>query len=162
MKKSLAAIILLILAVAIMVGGCSQYGGNQPSLPSGQQAQPAAQPVAPPAQPSQPAPQANSTSAKTYTVTITNGLFTPEILEIKAGDTVSLFNNDSLHTHWPASGAHPTHTLYPEPGGCIGSKFDACKGLSFGESFDFTFNIKGTWTFHDHLNPIIRGKIVVD
>ena len=164
MKKGLAAIMLLILAVAIVVGGCSQYG-KQTQTTSTQPTSPAAQPASPPASPpiappGQPAPQASG--GKIYTIVMTNGLFTPEILEIKAGDTVSFFNNDSLHPHWPASGPHPTHTLYPETGGCIGSKFDACKELAFGESFNFTFNIKGTWPFHDHLNPIVRGKIVVD
>ena len=80
---------------------------------------------------------------------------------IKTGDTVKWINNDTA-PHWPASAAHPTHTVYPELGGCIGSKFDACKGLANGEPFMFTFTHKGSWKYHDHLNPSLWGTIVVE
>ena len=57
---------------------------------------------------------------------------------------------------------HPTHAIYPESGGCIGSKFDACKGLKEGESWSFTFNEKGTWNYHDHFDVSKFGKIIVE
>ncbi len=56
---------------------------------------------------------------------------------------------------------HPTHTKYPETGGCIGSKFDACKGYAPGTNWEFTFNEVGVWGFHDHLYPQFTGKITV-
>src|SRR3989344_2395368 len=65
-------------------------------------------------------------------------------------------------TYWPASASHPSHTVYPTTGGCIGSTFDACKGLAQGESFDFTFNEAGEWKYHDHLNPGRTGTIIVE
>lgn len=90
---------------------------------------------------------------------ITTG-FSPEILTIKVGETVTFVNKQSSPS-WPASAVHPTHRSYPEQGGCIGSKFDACKGLKNGESWSFTFNQKGTWKYHDHLDPSKIGTIIV-
>jgi plastocyanin len=95
------------------------------------------------------------------TVEITSSGFSPEILKIKAGETVTFVNKDAK-PHWPASGMHPTHTDYPESGGCIGSTFDACGGLKTGESFAFTFYHKGEWDYHDHLNSGLTGKIIVE
>ena len=102
-----------------------------------------------------------SESPTTLTVEIKSSGFSPKILEINSGDTVTWINRDSS-SHWPASAVHPTHTVYPEPGGCIGSKFDACKGLSNRESYSFTFDEEGTWKYHDHLNPSSTGTIIVN
>lgn len=96
----------------------------------------------------------------TTIVEVTSSGFSPSTLTINASDTVTFVNRDTL-THWPASDVHPTHTLYPESGGCIGSKFDACRGLEQGEIFPFTFNVAGTWTYHDHLSPGFTGTIIV-
>ncbi|MBI2580683.1 cupredoxin domain-containing protein [Candidatus Woesearchaeota archaeon] len=151
MKKSINVIfaLTLLLIAVVAVSGCSQYdGGNQ-----------AAQPPAPPALPQQPA----AASEKTIEITATG--FSPSPLTIKAGQTVTFVNKDTAQ-HWPASAVHPTHAVYPEPDGCIGSKFDACKGLAQGESFTFVFNEKGSWKYHDHLNccsdPAFFGTIVVE
>ncbi len=86
--------------------------------------------------------------------------FHPKELAINNGETVIFVNKDTA-PHWPASGMHPTHTDYPEPGGCIGSKFDACGGLNRGESFSFTFTQNGEWEYHDHLNSGLNGRIIV-
>ena len=106
-----------------------------------------------------PAPSDTSTPS-TKIVQITSYGFDPETVTIKAGDTVTFVNKDSI-VHWPASAVHSTHGRYPEKGGCIGSKFDACKGLAAGASYSFTFNIKGTWIYHDHLSPLLTGTVVV-
>ncbi|MBI2639152.1 YbhB/YbcL family Raf kinase inhibitor-like protein [Candidatus Peregrinibacteria bacterium] len=97
----------------------------------------------------------------TKMVSITSAGFNPLSLTINAGDTVVFQNNDS-GVHWPASAVHPSHTAYPETGGCIGSKFDACTGLAQSETFSFTFNQKGTWHYHDHLNSSLQGTITVE
>ena len=100
-------------------------------------------------------------SAEGKTVKITASGFEPKTLTVKAGTTITFVNEDS-NQHWPASAMHPTHAVYPESGGCIGSKFDACKGLEQGESFTFTFNEKGSWKYHDHLKVSSTGIIVVE
>ncbi len=101
------------------------------------------------------------------TVKITSSGFSPKTLTVKAGTTVTFVNQDS-NQHWPASAMHPTHTLYPGSGiekcGTAEEKtiFDACKGLAPGESFSFTFDEKGSWNYHDHLNVPSTGTIVVE
>ena len=162
-RKSLLFVFLLLFTVVIVVGGCTQKANQPPATQPSQtpQAQPAPQPAPAPAPaPSPQTPPATpKPSVKTVYITV-NG-FVPEWTVIKAGDTVVWINNDTV-PHWPASAAHPTHTVYPEPGGCIGSKFDACHGLVQGEQWNFTFNVKGTWAYHDHLKSTTRGRIEVD
>lgn len=87
--------------------------------------------------------------------------FNPSTLTIKSGETVTWLNKVSSPS-WPASAVHPSHKVYPEAGGCIGSKFDACKSLKQGEGYSFTFNQKGTWKYHDHLSPGNTGTIIVE
>ena len=93
-------------------------------------------------------------------VEITAAGFNPNTLTINEGDTV-VFINKEAKSHWPASAVHPTHNVYPEGGGCIGSKFDSCRELRQGETFTFRFDNKGSWRYHAHLNPGLTGTIEV-
>lgn len=143
MKLSVSWALLAILAfAAIIAAGCT--GAYQQP----QQAQ---------------APQQQPTGAA-KTVMITAEGFNPSAIEINAGDAINFVNKDSVN-HWPASAQHPTHKLYPETGGCVGSKFDACKPLANEESFTFVFYEKGEWNYHDHLNCCTDsrffGKVIV-
>ena len=94
-----------------------------------------------------------SESPTTFTVEITSSGFSPRILEISSGDTVTWTNRDS-RSHWPASAVHPTHTIY--------SEFDARRGLSPGGEYSFTFERIGEWNYHDHLSPSLTGTIIVN
>ncbi len=137
--------ILTLILTIFLIAACARYQApQQPAAPS---SQPATQPSA------QLPPNA---------VEITSSGFNPAELKVKVGDTVTWINKNT-DTHWPASAMHPTHKVYPEAGGCIGSKFDACKGLAPGDSWSFTFNQVGSWGYHDHLNPgpPFFGKIIV-
>ena len=78
--------------------------------------------------------------------------YAPNSITIKAGESVT-YKNQSSRAMWPASAMHPTHRVYPTTGGCLGSTFDACRGVLAGGSWTFTFDIAGTWKYHDHLNP---------
>ncbi len=93
-------------------------------------------------------------------VTYTDAGFSPKEVKIKAGETV-VFKNESSKSMWPASAMHPTHAVYPTTGGCLGSTFDACKGLLPGESWSFKFDIAGNWKYHDHLTPTFFGAVEV-
>jgi plastocyanin len=135
-----ALLALVVVSAALLVSGCA----SQPPPGSG---------------PDNVTVTGNATG-QAYTVEITASGFSPSMVAISAGDTVAFVNRDSA-AHWPASDPHPIHTGYPEPGGCIGSKFDACTGLAQGESFTFTFTHKGSWGYHDHLNPTLRGTVIV-
>lgn len=89
---------------------------------------------------------------KVVPVSYDGAKFIPSQLTINSGDTV-VFKNDSTKSFWPASGPHPTHTLYPE--------FDAKRAIAPGGTFSFTFLKVGTWPFHDHLNSTVSGSITV-
>lgn len=95
------------------------------------------------------------------TIIYTDNGFSPALSTIRVGDVVT-FENRSLRSMWVASALHPTHGLYPIPGGCIGSAFDACEGIDSGFSWSFTFNEKGTWKYHNHLDARFTGTIVVE
>ncbi len=108
-----------------------------------------------------PTPVQSNNQSLLKEVLITDNGFSPKEIKIKKGDTVR-WTNQSSALSWPASAIHPTHSIYPEKGGCIDSSFDACKGLNKGESFTFVFNFPGSWKYHDHLNPSKAGTVVVE
>ncbi len=93
-----------------------------------------------------------------HEIDIVSSGFSSRLSNIGLGDTVAFVNKDTA-PHWPASDIHPTHNVYPEKGGCLGSKFDACKGLKQNEKYEFTFFQSGSWCFHDHLNPEFVGCV---
>lgn len=85
-------------------------------------------------------------------VTYDGTKFSPDTLNIFAGDTVT-FRNDSSASVWPASDDHPTHTDL--------SGFDPKRGLEPGEEYVFTFDEPGEWGYHNHLSPSQTGVINV-
>lgn len=102
------------------------------------------------------------TDEPAVTITYNESGFSPSSVTVKKGEIVRWVNNSSQET-WPASGVHPTHSNYPEKtaSDCLGSAFDACKGLKSGESWDFTFNTVGEWRYHDHLHTSQTGVVIV-
>ena len=102
----------------------------------------------------------NGSSSENLTVFINDEGFFPDKIITTAGSTIAWVNQGE-RLHWPASNFHPSHTLYPEPGGCLGSKFDACKGLEKGESFSFRLEKPGIWPMHDHLFPSLVMTVEV-
>ncbi len=107
-------------------------------------------PIAPPSLP------ADSIVMVAYT---DNG-FSPSSVSIKKGATVR-FINQSIETMRVASNPHPIHNGYPTTGGCVSSTFDSCRGIAPGDSWSFTFDIAGTWGYHNHMNPGKQGKVTV-
>ena len=79
------------------------------------------------------------------------GGFEPKTVEVDENSTVTFLNQDKI-ARWPASNLHPTHDLYPG--------FDPKKGLNPGESWSFKPKV-GSWKYHDHENPHIRGVLNV-
>ena len=82
--------------------------------------------------------------AATHSVTIADFAFSPPMLTITAGDTVTWTNEDSVvHTATSATGA-----------------FDS-GDLTEGESFAFTFTTPGTYAYICSPHPDMTGQIVV-
>lgn len=145
--------LILLLVLAVVAGGGYWWWQNRAGMPlfgGGQPAADSSAPVVP----------GGDAAVVGKIISFNGATFEPGILTIKAGETVT-FRNDSAGQVWPASAMHPTHKVYPAAGGCIGSAFDACKGLMPGESWSFKFDEAGSWKYHDHLNPKNFGTVVV-
>lgn len=86
------------------------------------------------------------------TMKMSDSAYAPQSITVKRCTKVT-FKNDSTSDRWPASDLHPTHGIYPE--------FDPQIEVPVGKSWSYVFSKIGNWRYHDHLNPIIRGKITV-
>lgn len=155
-------IIGIIIVVVIVAGGYFLLKSSGTSAPSSNLSpQQTSTSQTTPAPITQTPVTQETPSVEQNVVTYTNAGYSPSTLRVKAGATVT-FKNDSSQSVWTASGVHPTHRLYPTTGGCIGSTFDACKGVRPGDSWSFKFDIAGTWKYHNHLNPGDTGTVVVE
>ena len=81
-----------------------------------------------------------------------NNSFSPATLTIKAGDRVVFINRHTAPIRISAN-PHPIQTSFRE--------FDS-DTLAPGESYEFTFSEKMTLNYHNHFNPGVEGKIVVE
>ncbi len=116
--------------------------------------------------PAAPPPAPPPAAANQAVITYTDSGFSPNTLTVKAGTTAT-FKNQSSEPFWPASNVHPSHMAYDGTSMAehcqnpTSNAFDACVGVQPGASWTFTFNKIGTWSYHDHLNPGMRGSITV-
>lgn len=100
------------------------------------------------------------------TVVLTDSGYSPAVLTIKKGETV-LFKNNSSESMWTASDMHPSHTAYSGTSAdqhcpdTVGAAFDACKGYLPGQTWPFRFDKIGSWNYHNHLDAVQFGTIVV-
>ncbi len=87
-------------------------------------------------------------------VKLTDQGFLPESITVKKG-TVVRFVNETTGPMSIASDPHPAHTDYPG--------FDQFKSSFAGKAeYDFTFEKVGTWGYHNHLSPDMKGTVVVE
>ncbi len=78
--------------------------------------------------------------------------FVPATISINKGDYIQ-FTNTETTLHWPASDPHPTHTDL--------AGFDSLKGIESGKYYRYQFTQTGSFGFHDHLHPALRGTVTV-
>lgn len=90
--------------------------------------------------------------SQNYSVVLTENGFSPQEIYIRQGDSIT-FTTNRNKPFWPASDIHPTHDIYPE--------FDSKEQIEPTKSWSFTFQKAGVWSFHDHLAPLYRGKIII-
>jgi plastocyanin len=161
MDKNLIIVILVLLVLA----GAGYYFFKKSRAPTLAPELP--KPPTPPVfeVPTTPTPTPTATTSEVIIKITANG-FEPKEVEISKGTKVTWIN-EQPNPSWPASDVHPTHEVYP--GSSIkkcgtpeqDKIFDACRGLNQGESWSFVFNEVGEWYYHDHLNPSLKGEIVV-
>lgn len=87
-------------------------------------------------------------------ITITKDGFVPSAVKIKKGQSVEWTNTDTK-LHQVAPDPHPSHTSLPE--------LAETDPIELDESISFSFEKTGTFTYHDHLNPLkFKGTIVIE
>lgn len=98
-----------------------------------------------------PAQSQNLEGVATDKVTIKNFAFDPSVITVKAGTTVTWTNQDAV-PHQVASDPHPTHTDLP---GLVSDSFVQ------GQTYSFTFVKVGTFGYHCHIHPSMKGTVIV-
>ncbi len=87
-------------------------------------------------------------------VSITPGGFLPATIKVKVGTQVNWTNDDSAN-HQIAADPFKTHEMLPE-------LYDE-EPIGPNDSFGFTFEKAGTYTYHDELNPgKFSGTVIVE
>ena len=83
-------------------------------------------------------------AAATSEVTIDNFAFTPEVLQVKAGTTVTFVNHDDIpHSVVSETGTFRSHALDTD------------------DKYTFTFTKPGEFAYFCGLHPHMKGKVVV-
>ncbi|HSX18948.1 MAG TPA: cupredoxin domain-containing protein [Candidatus Saccharimonadales bacterium] len=101
--------------------------------------------------------QQSSSSGQVAEVVITfsDGGILPTESVVQSGGKIKWVNNSSKKIS-VASDPHPTHTDNQE---LTNNQF--ILELAPGASSEVTVTKKGTWGYHDHLNPSTKGKVTV-
>ncbi|HKX23939.1 MAG TPA: cupredoxin domain-containing protein [Candidatus Saccharimonadales bacterium] len=86
------------------------------------------------------------------TITYSDGGYSPSSITVKAGDKV-IIKNASSHSMQFDSDPHPAHTINPELN--VGA-------VPAGQEMNFIVDTKGTFGYHNHLNPSQKGTIIVE
>lgn len=89
----------------------------------------------------------NTSATATNMVNIKDYMFTPAIVKVKVGTTVTWTNQDAV-----------SHTITADnPSGDAPSSMD----IAQGKSYSFTFKKAGTYTYHCFPHPYMHGTVEV-
>ena len=86
-------------------------------------------------------------SEETNSVTIENFAYRPSKITVKKGTTVTWTNRDSTQ-----------HNIMPDT---VSDDFEGSELLDRGESYSFTFDKTGTYTYHCTPHPEMTGQVEV-
>lgn len=114
MAAKLNYLTALLIAI-VLISGCTNYGGNQTTPPTG----------------------ANAVSIQNYA-------FSPSTLTVKAGTTVTWTNSDSV-----------SHNIVSDSG-----VFES-PSIANGQTYSYTFNTPGTFSYHCGIHPSMKASIIV-
>ena len=98
------------------------------------------------------APAAEAPASEGMQVMYENGAFSPAEITLKVGEKV-MFKNGHTAAVRVSSNPHPSHTSYPT--------FDS-DVMAPGDTWEFTAEKAGTIEYHNHFNPAVMGKVVVE
>lgn len=142
-KKVLGLIVTVVVVLAI--GGLLLVSGgddNQSATPSNQSSTESSETHSDGG-----ASQDEAGVAETETVNIQDSAYSPANIRVKKGATVTWTNQDSIQ-----------HDIMPDE---ESDNFKASELLSQGESYSFTFNEVGTYTYHCTPHPFMKGSVEV-
>lgn len=137
------AILGLVASSALVLSACDKVGNYGGGATGGSQNK------------EQQSASTNTESGEEVIITFTDDGFSPAQVTVKSGGAIKWVNNSSAKVQ-AASDPHPTHTTNPEI-----TDGDFVIELAPGASSSVKITKSGTWGFHDHLKPAVRGKIVV-
>jgi plastocyanin len=81
-----------------------------------------------------------------------SGGFVPATISVKIGQAVVWTNKDSK-PHIVASDPYPTDNILPD--------LNAKQPMGLNDTYSYIFRAAGTYTYHDDLNPSLKGTVVV-
>jgi len=84
------------------------------------------------------------------------GCYTPNILTVEIGDTITMTNTDEAGIHTFTSGT--VDGFSPSPDGI----FDSGMLMKPGDSFEYTTDTVGEFPYYCMLHPWMQGKIIVN
>jgi len=130
-------ILILAGAIGLLAAGC----GSQSTTSGSSQDNPPMQTQS--AMPDT-SPTSSMESGVTQNINISNFAFDPPSITIAPGTTVTWTNQDSV-----------AHTV-------TGDNVGLASGhLAKGQSYSFTFNQAGTFTYHCSIHPTMKGTVIV-
>jgi plastocyanin len=160
-------VLAIVILVAVLIAGCTEspYGSTTqattqatiaPTPAATTLATPAATTLATPVKTTAPTPQVTATllNQTNVSVTIKNFAFSPRIVTVSNGTTVTWTNQD------------PTpHQIINDPGGSgfnpgLGQIFKSSP-LETGQSYSFTFPSTGLFPYRCAIHPAMEGQIIV-
>ena len=159
--------LVIVILLAVLFSGCtgSPYGSTtQPTIQATSPptpgetftATPAATTSVTPVKTVTPTPQVTATlfNQTNVSVAIRNYAFSPRIVTVSKGTTVTWTNQDAT-----------PHQVIDDPGGSglnpgLGDIFES-DPLGTGESYSFTFTSTGLFQYRCALHPAMQGQVIV-
>lgn len=140
MKKTVLSVVLVAVVIAVAVVALTHKSSNTNDSSAQNSSTPA----------SSSSSSSSSTKAVASIAYSASG-FSPSTITVKSGDTVAIKNTSSTDMQFD-SDPHPVHS----------DDTDLNAGLvSPGQTLTFTVTKKGTFGYHNHLDPSQRGTIVI-
>ncbi len=148
MKKPAIIIVVILVLAAVASGVLLTRKAEAPV--SNSEAKPAQETAESRAEIQESLDTSSATAAAT--ITYNDGGFSPNSVTVKAGEVIEVKNTSSRGVQFD-SDPHPVHSDNKELNIDI---------ISPGTSKKFKVSTKGTWGFHNHLDPTQSGSITVE